>query len=130
MRTRSVDKHFYLNYLKKAEEFLQEAERAIEDKRWNASVSLAIHSGICAADALCIFNLGVRSAGESHNEVVQLISKINIKDINIKIRQLLNLIDIKNSAEYSESLMSEKDALMAKQNAERFLLWAKENLKK
>ena len=129
MRTRAIDKHFYLNYLKKAEEFLQEAEKAIENKRWNASVSLSIHSGICAADALCIFNLGVRSAGESHNEVVQLINKINIGNIN-KIRQLLNLIDIKNSAEYSESLMSEKDALTAKQNAERFLLWVKDNLKR
>ena len=130
MITRAVDKHFYLNYLKKAEEFLQEAERAIENERWNASVSLSIHSGICASDALCIFNLGVRSAGEGHNEVVQLINKINIKDINVKIRQLLNLIDIKNSAEYSESLMSEKDALTAKQNAERFLLWVKDNLKR
>ena len=82
MKTREVEKHFYLNYLAKSEEF------------------------------------------------TQLINKIDIKDINIKIRQLSNLISIKNSAEYSENLMNEKDALSSKQNAERFLVWVKNNLQK
>ena len=123
MKTRKVDKHFYLNYLKKAEDFLKECEKAIENKNWNSAVSLAIHSGICAADALCVFNLGERSSGESHEEFIQLINQIEIRNINVKIRQLSNLIALKNSAEYSESLMNEKDALSAKQNAERFLSW-------
>ena len=130
MKTRKVDKHFYLNYIKKAEDFLRECENAIENKNWNSAVSLAIHSGICAADALCIFSLGERSAGESHEEFTQLINKIDIKDINIKIRQLSSLIKFKNSAEYSENLMEEKDALSAKQNAERLLSWVKTNLQK
>ncbi|MEK6835207.1 MAG: HEPN domain-containing protein [Nanoarchaeota archaeon] len=129
MKTRKVDKHFYLNYLKKAEEFLKECESAIENKNWNSAVSLAIHSGICAADALCIFSLGERSAGEGHEEFIELINKINVKDINIKIRQLSSLISVKNSAEYSENLMNEKDTISAKQNAERFLSWVKGNLK-
>ena len=130
MRTKSVEKHFYLNYLKKAEEFLQQTEKAIEDGRWNVAVSLAIHSGICAADALCVFNLGVRSSGEGHEEVIQLINKLDIKDLSIKARQLLNLLDFKNSAEYTESLMSKKNALSARQNAERFLSFVKNNLEK
>ena len=104
--------------------------KAIEDKKWNVAVSLAIHSGICAADALCISKIGVRGSGESHEEVAQVINKLNLRDSNIKTRQLLNLLDFKNSAEYSESLMNEKDALSAKQNAERFLSWVKDNLKK
>ncbi len=130
MRTKPVEKHSYLNYLKKAEEFLQQTEKAIEDEKWNVAVSLAIHSGICAADALCVFNLGVRSSGEGHEEVIQLINRLSIKDLNIKTGQLLNLLDLKNSAEYTESLMTEKDALSAKQNAERFLSFVKNNLGK
>jgi|SRR3989344_1337691 len=129
MRTRKIEKHFYLNYLKKAEDFLQECGKAVENKNWNSAVSLAIHSGICAADALCIFNLSERSAGEGHEELIKLINKLNMKDINIKIRQLSNLISIKNSAEYSENLMRENDALPAKQNAERFLSYVKSVLK-
>lgn len=130
MKTRELDKHFYLNYLKKAEDFLQACEKALDNKNWNSVVSLAIHSGICAADALCIFYLGKRSAGESHDEFIQLINIINIKDTNVKIKQLSNLISVKNSVEYSENLMNEKDALSAKQNAERFLSWVKSNLPK
>ena len=130
MRTKPVEKHFYLNYLKKAEEFLQQTEKAIEDEKWNVAVSLTIHSGICAADALCVFYLGVRSSGEGHEEVIQLINKLNINDLNVKTRQLLNLLDLKNSAEYTESLMTEKNALSAKQNAERFLSFVKNNLGK
>ncbi|MEK6906924.1 MAG: HEPN domain-containing protein [Nanoarchaeota archaeon] len=130
MKTRELDKHFYLNYLKKAEDFLQGCKNAIENKNWNSVVSLAIHSGICAADALCIFYLGKRSAGESHDEFIHLINGIDIKDVNIKIKQLSSLIGVKNSVEYSENLMSEKDALSAKQNAERFLSWVRSNLPK
>jgi len=121
MRVKPIDKHFYLNYLKKAEEFLQQAVKAIEDRKWNTAVSLFIHSGICAADALCVSNLGVRSSEQNHEEVVQLINKLNLKDSGIQARQLLNLLDFKNSAEYSEDLMNEKNALSAKQNAESFL---------
>lgn len=130
MKFREIDKHFYLNYLKKTEDFLQECEKAIENKNWNSAVSLAIHSGICAADALCIFNLGKRSAGESHEEFTQLMNRINIKDIDVKIRQLSNLLSFKNTVEYSENLMDEKEALSAKQNAERFLSWVRNNLPK
>jgi uncharacterized protein (UPF0332 family) len=130
MRTRKIERHFYLNYLKKAEDFLNECQKAIENKNWNSAVSLAIHSGICAADALCIFSLGERSAGESHEELIKLINRINMKDMDIKKRQLSNLISIKNSAEYSENLMYENDALSAKQNAERFLSYIKNILQK
>ena len=129
MRAKPVYKYLYLNHLKKADEFLQQSSKAIDDKRRNAAVSLAIHAGISAADALCISRLGVRSSGESHEEFIQLINRVNIKDINLKIRQLSNLISVKNSAEYSENLMTEKDSLSAKQNAERFLSWVKNNLK-
>jgi hypothetical protein len=53
-----------------------------------------------------------------------------MKDMDIKKRQLSNLISIKNSAEYSENLMYENDALSAKQNAERFLSYIKNILQK
>ena len=129
MRIRNVEKHFYVNYLKKAEEFLGQSNEAINNKKWNVAVSLAIHSGICAADALTVFHSSIRSVAESHEEVAKLISTINLKDVKIKTRQLLNLLNVKNSAEYSEDLMNEKDALSAKQNAERFLSWVKDNLK-
>lgn len=129
MRTRKLEKHFYLNYLKKSEDFLHECGKAIENKNWNSAVSLAIHSGICAADALCVFSIGERSSGEGHEELLKLIKSITMKDFNIKTRQLSNLISLKNSAEYSENLMQENDALSSKQNAERFLSYVKGVLK-
>ena len=70
LKTRSVNKHLYKNYLKKAEEFMNACNDSFLKEDWNAAVINAIHAGISASDALTIFFKGVRHAGERHEDVV------------------------------------------------------------
>ncbi len=129
MRTRNVDKHKYQNYLKKADEFFQVMNDSFAHKNYNATVVNAVHCAISAADGLTVFYKGVRHAGEKHEDVVSLINTLGIVGIENKTRQLLRLLQLKNSAEYEETLMSESNALDAIKNAERFFSWVLQFLK-
>lgn len=129
MNTISVEKSLYKNYLKKAREFLQTSDDELIKDNWNSTVLNAVHSGISAADSLTVFFKGVRHSGDRHGDVVKLLKELDLKDLNIKRKQLLSLIEIKNRISYEESLMSKNDADNANRNAKRFLSYVENILK-
>ena len=129
LKTRNVEKHLYKNYLKKAWEFMNSCNDSFLKEEWDAAVINAVHSGISASDALTIFFKGVRHAGERHEDVVQLLNTLELHDIKDKNRHILNLLSVKNKAEYEETLMTRKNAEDAKKSAERFLSYVKDTLK-
>ena len=129
MKTRNVDKHKYRNYLIKADEFFDSMNDSFAKKKFNAVVLNAIHCAISSADALTVFYKGVRHAGDKHEDVVGILNTLDLSEIKNKNRQLLNLLNIKNSAEYEEKLMTESNALNSIKNAERFYKWVKDLLK-
>ncbi len=126
-RVRHVDKSLSRNYLKKSEECLKTAKECFINGRWNATVINAVHCGISACDSLTVFMLGVRHAGERHQDAISLLQTVNLpKDVIIsKSGQLSRLIGIKNAAEYEERLMKESEAKEAIRDAERFFNWVK-----
>lgn len=130
MRTRHVDKSLFRNYLKKAEESLESAKDSLQKERWNAAVISAVHCGISACDALTVFKIGVRHAGERHEDAITLLESIELpKDVlSNKGRQLSRLLGIKNAAEYEERLMDESEAREAVRDAERFFKLVEELL--
>ena len=132
MKTKSVDRHLSHNYLKKAEEFYETMKDALNNRRWNAASSNAIHAGISAADSVSVFIKGLRSSSEKHDDVEKILRDLNLdnKEINDKLVQIKGLLAIKNSVEYEEKLVNENMALTASKNAERLLKWAKEKLNK
>ena len=130
MKTRNVDKHKYKNYMAKSEEFLDAMNDSFAKGKFNATVLNAIHCAISSADALTVFYKGVRNAGERHEEVISLLNTLGLPDMESKNRQLLDLLRIKNSAEYEEKLMTETNASDSIKNAERFHKWVKEMLNK
>jgi HEPN domain-containing protein len=130
VRVRRIDKSAFRNYLKKAEECLNTALECLKNGWWNAAVINAVHCGISACDALTVFMLGVRHAGERHEDAISLLQTVDLpKDLlTAKSKQLSRLLGVKNAAEYEERLMNENDAREAVRDAERFLGWAKEFL--
>lgn len=130
LRTRPVDKSLFRNYLKKAEESLESAKECLEKGRWNSAVVNAVHCGISACDALTVFKMGARHAGERHEDAIALLETLELpKDVlSGKGRQLSRLLGIKNAAEYEERLMYENEAREAVRDAERFFKWVKELL--
>ena len=129
MKTRNVDKHKYVNYLKKADEFFDSMNDSYAKRNFNATVLNAIHCAMSSADALTVFYKGVRHAGERHEDVIALLNTLGLSEIQNKNRQLLDLLHIKNSAEYEEKLMTEANALDSIKNAERFSSWVRSVLK-
>jgi len=132
MKTRAVNKYLYSNYLKKAEELMETAKDAYIKERWNATVINCIHSAISASDALLVFFKEIRSAGDSHEDVISLLRTLGFDkdEINNKTRQLQRLLGIKNTAEYEEKIMSQQDADSSLKDTERFVGWVKEKLGK
>ena len=132
LRTRSVKKTLFENYLKKARENLDTARECLDAGRWNAATINAVHGGISACDALTVFMIGVRHAGERHEDAVSLLQTLNLpKDIlSNKGRQLSRLIGVKNAAEYEERLITQKEATEAVRDAERFLEWVETLLRR
>jgi len=104
----------------------------LRSARWNAAVINAVHCGINACDALTVFMLGVRHAGERHEDAISLFQTVGLsRDVlTAKGKQLSRLLGIKNAAEYEERLMNENDAREAARDAERFFNWVKEFLSK
>ena len=124
-RTRSVRKELFGNYLEKAGESLEAARESLGARRWNAAAINAVHCGINATDALTVFMIGVRHAGERHEDAVTLLQTLSLPKatLSAKGRQLGRLLSIKNTAEYEERLIREKEAAEAVRDAERYYEW-------
>jgi len=103
LKTRDISRSLYINYLKRAEECLHAARNSFNSQKWNAATINAIHSCIAACDAMCVYFLGKRYAGESHNEAVTLFKTIkSSQEININANKIARILRIKNMAEYEE----------------------------
>ncbi|OGS27622.1 MAG: hypothetical protein A2297_02640 [Elusimicrobia bacterium RIFOXYB2_FULL_48_7] len=129
-KTRDVQKSLYTNYLKRADECLHSAETSLKKEEWTSATINAILSAIAACDAMCVFYLGKRSAGENHNEAVHLFKTIkDSEEITLNARRLTRLLSIKNMAEYEERLVYRSEAENAVKDCERFNEFVKDTLK-
>jgi len=129
-RTRDVAKSLYINYLKRAEECFHAAKNSFAIQEWNAATINAIHSCIAACDAICVYFLGKRHAGESHEDAVNLfkVIKDSGKEINTNANRILRILSVKNMAEYEERLVYKAEAEKALKDCERFLEYVRKEL--
>lgn len=131
LKTRRVDRSLYVNYLKKAQECLASACRSFAASEWNASAINSIHSAISSVDAMCVFFLGQRHAGESHDGTVALlrtVKELDRKDLNSIVNRTSRILSLKNMAEYEERLVSSSEAEKALKDADRLLQFVKSKL--
>jgi len=130
-KTKDLAKSFYANYLKKSEECLHAAKNSFVNNEWNASAINAIHSCISASDAMCVYFLGKRHAGENHNEVIALFKTIkSSEEINTNANRIGRILRIKNMAEYEERLVFKSEAERILKDCERLLEYVKKELPK
>lgn len=128
-RTREVAKSLYTNYPKRAEECLHAARNCLGSREWNAATINAIHSCIAACDAMCVYFLGKRHAGENHNDAVALFRTIkNSKEIDTNASRIARILRVKNMAEYEERLVYEPEAQKVSKDCERFLEYVTKQL--
>lgn len=128
-KTRDVSKSFYSNYLKKADECLHAAKTSFFNQEWNSATISAIHACISGCDAMCVYFLGKRNAGESHNDAVALFKTIQSNEsINTNANRISRILRIKNMAEYEERLIYRSEAEKVLKDCERFIEFVKKKL--
>lgn len=129
LKTRDVSKSLYRNYLKKAEECLHAANNSFSTQEWNSSPISAIHACISGCDAMCVYFLGKRNAGENHNDTVALFKTIkNDESINTNANRISRVLRVKNMAEYEERLVYRSEAEKVLKDCERFLEFVMKSL--
>ncbi len=111
-RTRPVSRPEAAQFMGKAEEFLDTAQEALEEGRYNAAAGNAVHSGINAVDAILGILTGQRASGQDHAQAVQLISVVPGvgREASNHLRRILPL---KTRAEYDPRPVSAADATRA-----------------
>ncbi len=90
-----------------AHAFLEVAELVLTEDRREAHVSaaLAVLAGIAAADAICGFSLGKWSRGQDHNQAVDLLGDVALRDTTLPTK-LRRLLADKDAAHYSSALIT------------------------
>ncbi len=80
--------------------------------------------------AICIYFLGKRHAGESHNDAVTIFRTIKFDDeeINTNANRVLRILRIKNMAEYEERLVHRYEAEKLLKDCKRFLEYVRRKL--
>ncbi|RLP76397.1 hypothetical protein D9V32_05880 [Mycetocola tolaasinivorans] len=94
--------------LAKAEQFLHVADDALELALTDtlgvgdAAVTLYVHAGIAAADALCAGALGHHAQGQDHQDAISLLGTVN----TAAARELSALLAMKTRAGYGHDPIS------------------------
>ena len=124
MRTKPVSGAQVRAYAGKAEEYAEAAASEVGQGRFIAATSLAIHAAINAADAVCGARLGVRSAGEDHDQVLTLLRQAGVDGGKIAT-DLGRLLPLKTKAEYDSDDVAPAVATKAVERAQRCVLIAR-----
>lgn len=118
MRTKAVSAVQVAAYLDKAEEFAESAASELGAGRYIASISLAIHAAINAADAVCGARLGRRAAGQSHDDALLLLQQAGPDGVALE-KDLRRLLPLKTRAEYEPGAIAEGVAAKAVERGRR-----------
>jgi hypothetical protein len=116
-RTVAADKTVQQGRLAKAKQFLQVAEDARELSKGedvaDAVVTLYVHAGIAAADAICAGALGEHAKGQDHQKAVALLASVDKQASN----SLSVLLGMRTRAGYGHDPISETQLVRAQRAA-------------
>lgn len=111
--------------LAKAEQFLRVAEDAeeLDDGAGvaDAAVTLYVHGGIAAADAICARALGMHARGQDHQEAIDLLASVD-REAAAELRALLGM---KTRAGYGHDPITPDRLARAQRAAQSLVLRAR-----
>ena len=118
------------NYKSVAENFYEGAKVAADYEYWNAAGVLIVHSAIAYGDAVTIKLGGVKSKGDNHQALVNLLNSIIpiSSDKNKALLQLSKIIDHKNAVSYSGDIYTQADIDQLWKYVNRFRSWVEKIL--
>ena len=128
IKIRQEDRSAAKDYLKKASDNYQQMLSAMEAGNYNAAATLAIQCAISSADAVCVFEKGVRSISQDHFDVCELVEFLAIPEAKDKVKLLMKVIARKNMVQYERRNIFQSEAREMVKVVSRFYHWVKSTL--
>jgi hypothetical protein len=114
------------DYLKKATDNYEQMLAAIHADNSNAAATLAVQCAISSADAICVFEKGVRSISQDHFDVCDLVTSLPLEEAKEKSNLLRKIVSKKNLVQYERRNIYKDEALEMVKVTTRFYQWVKE----
>lgn len=125
MKIRKENKSCAGNYFKKAADNYDQMLEAFHAENWNATATLAVQCAISTADAICVYEQGVRSISPNHLDVCELVAKLPIREAQEKAKQLRKVIMRKSMVQYESRNANRADANDMLKVTTRVYQWAR-----
>ncbi|HPN87856.1 MAG TPA: HEPN domain-containing protein [Candidatus Omnitrophota bacterium] len=116
------------DYLKKATDNYNQMLIAFHALNWNAAATLAVQCAISSADAICVYEKGLRSISQDHLDVCDLVAHLSIEGAEEKAKQLRKVIIRKNMVQYECRSVRKDDADEMVKVTTRFYQWVNEKM--
>lgn len=129
IKIRQEDKSAAKDYLKKAEDNYSQMITALRASNFNAVGTLALQCAISSADAICVYEKGIRSISDDHLDVCDLVSSIAAPDAKEKANLLKRVIRKKNMVQYERRNIYQSEANEMTKAASRFYQWAASHIR-
>ena len=122
---KAVDRSEYKKYQRVAEHFYRASADSISLEYWTAAGVLIVHSAIAFADAACIQYSGQRSAGDDHEDAIELLDSLLVqsKEKAKAMTHLRRIIEEKTKVSYLGDLYTAGQAKDLWKHLERFRSW-------
>jgi len=118
------------DYFKKATDNYDQVLIAFHALNWNAAATLAVQCAISAADAICVYERGIRSISQDHLDVCDLVANLPIAGADEKSKQLRKVIMRKNMVQYESRSVRKSDADEMVKITTRVYQWVNEKMGK
>jgi hypothetical protein len=96
---------------------------ALKSGNFNAVGTLAIQCAISSADAVCVYEKGVRSISEDHFDVCDLVGSITRPEAHEKSSLLKRIVSKKNLIQYERRNIYQAEAEELAKTVSRFYQW-------
>lgn len=123
LKVKQEEKSVAIDYLKKAEDNHAQMLSALENNNYNAAGTLAIQCAISSADAICVYEKGIRSISQDHFDVCDLVRSVTLPEAKEKSNLLKRIIAKKNLIQYERRSIYQADTVEIVKIATRFYQW-------
>lgn len=123
IKTKQEEKTAAKDYLKKAGDNYNAMLSAQKEGNFNAVGTLVLQCAISSADAISIFEKGIRSISQDHFDVCDIIKSITLPDAGEKANLLKRIISKKNLVQYERRNIYQEEADEIAKATTRFFQW-------
>lgn len=128
IRLRQEERSAAIDFLKKAEDNYAQMIAALDAKNYNAVGTLAVQCAISSADAISVYERGIRSISDDHFDVCGLVGSVPIPDAKEKANLLKRIIGKKNVIQYERRNIYQSEAEDLAKAASRFYQWVRSHV--